>query len=310
VGSSPLRSLDDRVLPRLTRGLNRILGRAPRGADTAPAGAGRPPADAAQPPADPAATRRGRVLGSVAVLGVVAVVGTAVYVSGDTPAPDRTVGDVVRVGAVEGAQVAQYTDAARAELRGLVSAGTAEAYALVSLRGYATPAGVLPLLADVETVRVFVRLPLPQVQTPIVSFGVRTPAADIPAAMARIAAEREASATEDEKAAARLSGDDPQERALQKFYTDSVALDRAEASAYRSRCACVYAVVVKATPLRLQHLSTRAGVRVVDAAPEVWRLDRTVFLPLLPEQTTVVAPPPDRSLPAEPLVPAGSPSAG
>lgn len=303
MGSSPLRSLDDRVLPRLTRGLNRILGRAPRGADTAPAGAGRPPAD-------PAAIRRGRVLGSVAVLGVVAVVGTAVYVSGDTPAPDRTVGDVVRVGAVEGAQVAQYTDAARAELRGIVSAGTAEAYALVSLRGYATPAGVLPLLADVETVRVFVRLPLPQVQTPIVSFGVRTPAADIPAAMARIAAEREASATEDEKAAARLSGDDPQERALQKFYTDSVALDRAEASAYRSRCACVYAVVVKATPLRLQHLSTRAGVRVVDAAPEVWRLDRTVFLPLLPEQTTVVAPPPDRSLPAEPLVPAGSPSAG
>jgi hypothetical protein len=40
---------------------------------------------------------------------------------------------------------------------------------------------------------------------------------------------------------------------------------------------------------------------VVDPAPEIRRLDRTVFLPLLPEQATVVAPPPDRSLPAEPI---------
>jgi hypothetical protein len=38
----------------------------------------------------------------------------------------------------------------------------------------------------------------------------------------------------------------------------------------------------------------------VDPAPEVERLDRTVFLPLLPEQATVVAPPPDRALPSPP----------
>jgi hypothetical protein len=289
----PLRALDERVLPRLTLGLNRILGRSPRagGVD----GAGQ--ADRA----------RGRVLGTTAVLGVVAVVGAAVYVSGDTPPTDSTVGDVVRVGAVEGDQVGRYTDRAGAEVRALVSGGTAETYALVSLRGYATPGGVLPVLADVETVRVFVRLPLPDVQTPLVSFGVRTPAADIPAAMARIAAERETAAAQDERTAAGLSGGDPKERELKAFYTGSAALDRAEAAAFRKGCACVYAVVVRATPVRLQQLAGRAGVRVVDPAPEVRRLDRTVFLPLLPEQTTVVAPPPDRSLPSEPL---GTPSAG
>jgi hypothetical protein len=284
VSSSPLRALDERVLPRLTRGVNRVLGRSPSG------------------------SRRGRLLGSTALLGVVAVVAAAVYVSGDAPPPDRSVGDIVRVGAVEGVRVAQYTDVARAELRALVSSGTAETYALVSLRGYATPEGLLPVLGDVETVRAFVRLPLPGVQTPIVSFAVRTPSADIPAAMARIAADREAAAREDEKAAAELSADDPKERQLRQFYTGSVALDRTEAEAYRNRCACVYAVVVRATPLRLQQFATRAGVRVVDVAPEVRRLDRTVFLPLLPEQTTVVAPPPDHALPAEPLSPAPSPA--
>jgi hypothetical protein len=249
------------------------------------------------------------VLGGLAVTGVAAVVASAVYVSWDAPPPDVTVGEVVRVGAAEGDQVAVYTDRARAELRSLVSSGTAEAYALVSFRGYATPGAVVPLLRDVETVRAFVRLPVPAVQTPIVSFGVRTPAVDIPVAMARVAGQREAAALEDEKTAAGLSGDDPKERELKAFYTDSSRLDRAEASAYRRGCACVYAAVVRATPVRLAELAGRAGVRVVDPAPELRRLDRTVFLPLLPEQTTVVAPPPDRSLPEEPLAtPPASPA--
>jgi hypothetical protein len=277
------RTLDEVVLPRLARGLNRVLRRG---------GTHRDP--------------RGRVLGLVAVLGVGAVLASAAYVAGDSTPVDRSVGDVVRVGAVEGDRVAVYTDRARAELESLVAAGTAESYALVSLRGYATATGVLPMLADVATVRAFVRLPLPEVQTPIESFGVRTPAADLPAAMARIAARRDAGAREDETAAAGLTGSDPRERQLRAFYADSARLERTEAAAYRDGCACVYAVVVRATPVRLAELARRAGVRVVDAAPEVRRLDRTVFLPLLPEQTTVVAPPPDRTLPSAPLdAPAG-----
>jgi hypothetical protein len=240
------------------------------------------------------------VLGALAVLGVVAVVGTAVLTSRDAPPPDDTVGDVVRVGAAEGDRVALYADRARAELGALVANSTAETYALVSLRDYRTPAGVVPMLTDVEATRVFVRLPLPQIQTAIESFGVRTPAVDIPVALRRIADRRVADAAQDEQTAARLSAGDAQERELREFYTGSARLDRAEAAAYRQGCACVYAVVVRATPVRLVALARRAGVRVVDPAPEIRRLDRTVFLPLLPEQATVVAPPPDRSLPADP----------
>jgi hypothetical protein len=299
----PLRALDERIVPRLAHGLNRALGRAgsPRPGDPAPE-----TGTAADPGAEPAAPaetggRRGRVLGSLAVLGVIAVLGAAVYAAPDAPAPDDTVGDVVRVGAAEGDRVALYADRARAELGALVASSTAETYALVSLRGYATPAGVLPLLADVEPARVFVRLPLPQVQTAIESFGVRTPAVDIPIALRRIADARDAGAAQDEQTAAGLSAADAQERELKAFYTDSARLDRAEAAAYRQGCACVYALVVRATPVRLAELTGRAGIRVVDPAPEIRRLDRTVFLPLLPEQATVVAPPPDRSLPTEPL---------
>jgi hypothetical protein len=294
----PLRALDERVLPRLARGLSRILGWS--GSTTAgPASTG-----VSAPVDDPSVGggRRARVLGVLAVVSVATVVATAVYLTSDTPPSDLTVGEVVRVGAVEGDQVSLYTDRARAELGALVSAGTAETYALVSLRGYATPGGVVPVLRDVETVRAFVRLPIAQVQTPIVSFAVRRPAVDIAASMARVAAQREAAALEDEKTAAGLSGEDPRERELQAFYTGNARLDRAEAAAYREGCACVYAVVVRATPVRLAELASRAGVRVVDPAPEVRRLDRTVFLPLLPEQTAVVTPPPDQSLPVEPLV--------
>jgi hypothetical protein len=293
----PLRALDERVLPRLARGLNRLLGRSVPAAPGDPAA----PAGPAIEPVPVGGGRRGRVLGAVAVVGVVAVVASAVMVSRDVPPPDDTVGDVVRVGAAEGDRVTLYADRARAELGALVADSTAETYALVSFRGYGTPAGVLPLLTDIETARVFVRVPLPQIQTAIESFGVRTPAVDIPVAMRRIAAEREAGAAQDERTADRLSGDDAKERELRAFYTDSARLDRAEAVAYRQGCACVYAVVVRGTPVRLAALARRAGVRVVDPAPEIRRLDRTVFLPLLPEQATVVAPPPDRSLPVEPL---------
>ncbi|MCW2568581.1 MAG: hypothetical protein JWN54_2678 [Mycobacterium sp.] len=303
----PLRALDERVLPRLARGLNRLLGRSVPAAEGGAETETEPGSDTS-PPAGPAPAgggRRGRVLGALAVLGVVAVVGSAVLVSRDVPPPDDTVGDVVRVGAAEGDRVASYADRARAELGALVANSTAETYALVSLRGYGTPAAVLPLLTDVEPARVFVRLPLPQVQTAIESFGVRTPAVDIPVALRRIAAEREAGAARDEQTAARLSGDDAKERQLRAFYTDSARLDRAEAAAYRQGCACVYALVVRATPVRLVELARRAGVRVVDPAPEIRRLDRTVFLPLLPEQAAVVTPPPDRSLPTEPIDPPG-----
>ena len=74
----------------------------------------------------------------------------------------------------------------------------------------------------------------------------------------------------------------------------------AEATAYRAGCACVYAAVVRGDAGGAARRRGPAGVRAVDPAPEVYRLDRTVFTPPLPEQRDVVRPPADTGPSAAP----------
>lgn len=274
---NPLRLLDERVLPRLARGLVRIadavtgLGRG--------AGSGR------------------RLLLGGASLAVVGAVATSLYLRSQPARVDETVGDVVRVGAVEGVRVAAYAGASKSELTNLLSSRTGDTYALVSFASNVEPAQLPGLLADTRTVRVYARVPLPDVQTEIVMLPVNTLAVDVPAGMKRTAAEKERIAAESVRSADGLRGGGERERTLRAFYQEDAEINRAEAASYRRLCACVYAAVVTATPVRLQQLAARRGVRVVDPAPEVRRLDRTVFLPLQPEQTTVVSPPVDSALP-------------
>lgn len=275
---NPFRLLDERVLPRLARGLGRIadgLTRFGRGE-----GSGR------------------RLLFGAATLSVIAVLATSLYL-GSQPGPvDETVGDVVRVGAAEGVQVATYRKGAESELAGLLSRRTSDTYALVSFGSYQEPTLLSGLLAGVRTVQVYLRVPLPDVQTEIVSLPVNTLDTDVRAGMKRTADRKDRTAAESDRAAKGLGGDGQRERALRAFYQQDADVNRSEAEAYRRLCACAYAAVVVATPVRLKQLAGRAGVRVVDPAPEVRRLNRTVFLPLLPEQAVVVRPPRDRKLPA------------
>ena len=77
---------------------------------------------------------------------------------------------------------------------------------------------------------------------------------------------------------------------LRRVYETVAAAALAEATAYRSQCSCVYAAVVRAAPAALGELAARPGVRAVDPAPEVQRLDRAVFRPPLPEQLGSVTP--------------------
>lgn len=273
---NPLRALDERVLPRLARGLVRIGGLVP--------GGGRGSAGS-------------RMLLGGAVLSVLAVAATAVYLT-ERPAPvDETIGDVVRVGAAEGDQVGAYVATSRSELASLAGR-SGDMHALVSFASYVEPGALAGLLGDIPTVRVYARVPLPNVQTEIVSFPVHTLTADVPAAMKRTAVRKERLADESDQAAAGLTGTAERERTLRTFYQQDAKANRAEAAAYRKLCGCVYAAVVRAAPRRLAELAKRTGVRVVDAAPEASRLDRTVFLPLQPEQLTVVSPPSDAALPS------------
>ncbi|MGN9907092.1 hypothetical protein ACTMTJ_05980 [Phytohabitans sp. LJ34] len=275
-----LRRLDSRLLPPLAKAMSRLAqGRL-----------------------------RMRVLTSAALLSSTAVLLTAVWAADrGAPGGDPTVGDVVRVGVGDGQSIPGYVASSRKELAQLVATppSTGDTYALVTLTEYLAPDRLTPVLADASVAQVFGRVPLAQTQTQIVHIpAVRIPT-DVVAGMAEIAERKETEAAEYRMLSSKLTGDGERERQLRQVYDSGAAVAIAEATAYRSKCSCVYAAVIRATPSALEQISTRSEVRAVDPAPEVRRLDRAVFLPPLPEQDDVVRPPADTALPTpDPTAPA------
>ncbi|RZT80066.1 hypothetical protein EV382_3309 [Micromonospora violae] len=263
-----LRQLDQRLLPPLTRVVARLADR----------------------------SGRSGVLSWAAVLSAAAVLGTAVWAVDDTPVGDRTVGEVTRVGVAEGDSVPGYLRSAAADLAALpTSAPAAEGgtYALVTLDAYLPPQRLATVLGGVGVSTVFGRVPLPGRQTEIVKIPALRVPDDVVAGMEQVAARKETEAADYRARAAAVDGDGVGERELREQYASGAEVAAAEAAAYRAGCACVYAAVVRATPVALRGVAARPDVRAVDPAPEVYRLDRTVFTPPLPEQHDVVRPPAD-----------------
>ncbi|MEV4725843.1 hypothetical protein [Micromonospora humida] len=234
-------------------------------------------------------SRPARWLVTTAVFAVGAVLLAAGW-SARRPAPvgDRTVGQVTRVGVLPGDSLPGYVTASRAELAAL----TAGAYALVSFDRYVAPDGLPALLAGVEVTAVVVRVPLPDRQTEVVRLPAQRLPQDVTAGMAGLADRKDREAADQRTRAA--AGTDPTTR---RGYETGAQVATREAAGYRSACACVYAAVVRAEPPALRATAGRDGVRAVDPAPEVTRLDRTVFLPPLPEQRDVARPPADTATP-------------
>jgi hypothetical protein len=244
---------------------------------------------------------RMRVLTGAALLSATAVLLTAVWAADRRPAGDTTVGQVVRVGVSEGQSIPGYVESSRAELSALLAAPPAETYALVTLSAYLAPDRLTPVLGGVSVSQVFGRVPLADAQTQIVHISAFRIPDDVSAGMASVADRKDAEAREYRELSQKLTGDSEQERSLKQVYDSGADVAAAEATAYRSRCSCVYAAVIRATPVALDQIFERPEVRAVDPAPEVRRLDRAVFLPPLPEQDDVVRPPADTGLPtAEP----------
>ncbi|MDR7278146.1 hypothetical protein [Catenuloplanes atrovinosus] len=270
-----LRRLDARLLPPLGRGLAR---------------AGRTPA-------------RLRFLTAAAVAASTAVLLTAVWAA-DRPAPsgDETVGEVVRVGVAEGGSIPGYADASAAELAALT--GTTGTYALVTFTEYLAPDRLAAALAGRAVSVVVGRVPLPDTQTEIVRIPVQRLPADLVAGMGVIAERKEREAEDYRRLSATLTGDSAQETSLRPVYDSGATVAAAEATAFRDACSCLYAAVIRATPADLAAVAERPEVRVVDPAPELVRLDRSVLLPPLPEQDDVVRPPVDGL--TESMAPAGA----
>ncbi|MET8307690.1 hypothetical protein [Micromonospora sp. NPDC005173] len=263
-----LRQLDQRLLPPLTRAVGRLNDR----------------------------SARFGVLTWAALLSTAAVLGTAVWAADDTPVGDRTVGEVTRVGVVDGDSVPGYLRSAAADLAALPTAAPATGdgtYALVTLGAYLPPQRLAAVLGDVPVSTVFGRVPLPGRQTEIVKIPALRVPDDVVAGMEQVAVRKDTEAADYRARAAAVSGDGAAERELREGYASGADVAAAEAAAYRTGCACVYAAVVRATPGVLRGVAARPDVRAVDPAPEVYRLDRTVFTPPLPEQHDVVRPPAD-----------------
>jgi hypothetical protein len=289
-----LRQLDQRLLPHLVRALSRL----------------------GQRPARP------RVLTSAALLSSVAVLLTAVWATSRQPMGDRTVGEVTRVGVAPGDSIPGYLRSAAADLAGLAAASPTPSgdgtYALVSLSDYLPPSRLAAVLGDVDVSAVFGRVPLPDRQTELVRIPAQRVPEDVVAGMTAVAVRKDREAADYRTRAAALTGGGEADRDLRQVYDSGARVAAQEAAGYRSGCACLYAALVRAEPAVLRGVAARAGVRAVDPAPEVRRLDRAVFTPPLPEQDDVARPPADRVLettpvpspPGGPGMPAPTPAAG
>ncbi|MFI5832906.1 hypothetical protein ACIA5A_04420 [Micromonospora sp. NPDC051300] len=238
--------------------------------------------------ARPPRRSRGPLLSWLALGCALVVLLVAMAQRRDEPVGDRTVGEVTRVGVVDGASVPAYLGAAADELARL---DAPDGWALVSFGDYLTPARVATTLAGAPVSAVVARVPLPGRQTEIVRIAALRLPDDVVGGMAEVAGRKDREAADYRaRAAAPAAAADA---GLRRRYDTDAAVAAREAAGYRSGCACVYAAVVRGAPAVLRALAARAGVRAVDPAPEVTRLDRTVFTPPLPEQRDVARPPAD-----------------
>lgn len=198
--------------------------------------------------------------------------GVAVVVAG-RPGEPRPVAGVERLGPEAGEPVADYLRRADASLP-VVEPGSV--WALVQLEGYLKPGPAAELTQGVRLSRVVLRVPLPRVQTALVTRDLpgQRPGTELTDALRSAAQDRAA-------VASRMPGGRP------------AAVAAAEAARLRGGCACVVAFLVFGDGEALQAVASRPGVRAVHVAAPDTPLQDVAISPLLPEQVEVAGPVPD-----------------
>lgn len=252
-----------------------------------------------------------RLLTGVAVASVATLLVALIWLAEPDPVVTTDPGtvDVVRVGVVEGQSIPGYLDSSHGELAALVRApGATDTWALVTLQSYVPPDRLQPLLSGVAVALVYAHAPLDGAQTQV----VRIPAGRIPddviTGMLNAAVRSDQERADYRQLSRELSGTGENVIRLRRAYDTAARVAGDEASAYRAHCSCVFAAVVRAAPSALSAVADRAGVRAVDPAPEVRRLDLAEFRPPLPEQRTTVPSVPPGAPTVAPASPAPLPS--
>ena len=200
--------------------------------------------------------------------GVIAVLVVIVLCAGILGPPRDAAVTTDRLGPEYGELVSNYLDRAGKSLSG----NDEPRFALVSLTTEITPAAAVTLATGVRVAGVIYHVPIPRVQTSIIT--VNTPDG------------AEAILRSPGNATTQLSlvrgADERQQR-----------INAVSASRLYERCACIVGLTVRATPAALSDLSHRDGVRAVEALPPDAVAGRFAVVPLLPEYGDNVVPGPD-----------------
>jgi hypothetical protein len=212
------------------------------------------------------------------LLAVLAVVfGCTVWIAGqrDESVPAGT----QRLGPEAGEPVAAYLRRANASLPLDHSAR----WALVQPDSYLTPVRAAELTQGVRVSKVVLRVPLPRLQTALITRDLpgQQPVAELTGAQQSAAVER--------LAASRTAPDSRQ-----------AAVAAAEAAQLHQGCACVLALLVYGDGEALQLVAKRPGARAVQAALPNTSVEDLALSPLLPEQSDIAGPVPDDGLPPAP----------
>ena len=199
--------------------------------------------------------------------------GAAVVAAGQREPDPPPLPGVERLGPEPGEPVARYLGRAAISLP---AQGSGPAWALVQLEDHLDAATAARLTRDVRLSRVVLRVPLPRVQTALLTHPVpgQRPAGEIAAAMRSTAGDRQAVAA---PATAGRAGE----------------VAAAEARRLREGCACVVALLVRGDRAALERLATRRQVRAVHAARVGTPPQGLALAPLLPEQREAAGPVPD-----------------
>ena len=207
----------------------------------------------------------------------------------DTGAVAGQTAAVTTVGPAAGQQVRAYQAQADGRVARFARAhpGT-PTYAVVDFKRYLSSAQVAQLVGQAGLARAYLHVTVPKAQTPLHVLSVHA-AGELPAAIVRlgkVAAQETQGFRQLLQIVATPTSD--RERAVRQAYTDRLRTTQAEAKALTPGCACVYAVVLKATGATLQQLGKAGLVRIVDPAPADAALADLATIPVLPEVTGAV----------------------
>ncbi|WP_249645655.1 hypothetical protein [Nocardia sputi] len=190
-----------------------------------------------------------------------------VFALGALRPPYRAAVSTDRLGPDQGEQVADYLARSRDSLH---AGGEGQHWALVSFTEPALPEQIPAYSGGMRVSRVLYRVPVPRVQTPLVTVPVP---------------EGVDAAVDSAHYAAWLLPRPMDDRSARVIAFSAARL--------REGCACVVGLVVRGPSARLRELAGQNGVRAVQALPADAVAGSFAVAPLLPDYRDVVLPGPD-----------------